>query len=134
MAILWQCKNHHYRSKYPIVSLQECFRILQFKSGHPVLNHLLGNRFFRKKSLDLGLTICWAFSKKNSLFPKKISRKTGACFWSLIRSSTIANRRLNLVRACSKFDRRWSMVDDLIGDQKQAQWAPQNDNIEKPVF
>ena len=36
MAILWQCKNHHYRSKYPIVSLQECFRILQFKSGHPV--------------------------------------------------------------------------------------------------
>ena len=43
-----------------------------------------------------------------------------ACFWSPFRSSTIANRRLNLVRACSKFDRRWSMVDDLIGDQKQA--------------
>ena len=52
-----------------------------------------------------------------SLAPKNFQR---ACFWSLIRSSTIANRRLNLVRACSKFDRRWSMVDDLIGDQKQA--------------
>ena len=36
MAILWQCKNHHNRTKYSIVSLQECFRILQFKSGHPV--------------------------------------------------------------------------------------------------
>ena len=43
-----------------------------------------------------------------------------ARFWSPFRSSTIANRRLNLVRACTKFDRRWSMVDDLIGDQKQA--------------
>ena len=36
MGNLWPYKNHHYRSKYPIVSLQECFRILQFKSGHPV--------------------------------------------------------------------------------------------------
>ena len=40
MAILWQCKNHHNRTKYSIVSLQECFRILQFKSGHPVYMHL----------------------------------------------------------------------------------------------
>ena len=60
------------------------------------------------------LFLNWAFSN----FWKTIW--LGACFWLLIRSSTIANRRLNLVRACSKFDRRWSMVDDLIGDQKQA--------------
>ena len=54
------------------------------------------------------------------MFGNVIKSQYRACFWSLIRSSTIANRRLNLVRACSKFDRRWSMVDDLIGDQKQA--------------
>ena len=50
----------------------------------------------------------------------KPSIELRACFWSPFRSSTIANRRLNLVRACTEFDRRWSMVDDLIGDQKQA--------------
>ena len=45
MAILWQCKNHHNRTKYSIVSLQECFRILQFKSGQPVDNFLLHKIF-----------------------------------------------------------------------------------------
>ena len=64
-----------------------------------------------------------ALMKKCSIFVEILTR-LWACFWSLIRSSTIANRRLNLVRACSKFDRRWSMVDDLIGDQKQALSEP----------
>ena len=36
MANIWHYKNHHYRSKYPIVSLQERFEIAQFMSGHPV--------------------------------------------------------------------------------------------------
>ena len=29
-------KNHYYRSKYPIVLLQEHCEIVQFKTGHPV--------------------------------------------------------------------------------------------------
>ena len=33
---LWPYKNHHSRSKYPIVLLQECCEKIQFKSGHPV--------------------------------------------------------------------------------------------------
>ena len=36
MCNLFPYKNHHYRSKYPIVLLQERCEILQFKSGHPV--------------------------------------------------------------------------------------------------
>ena len=43
-----------------------------------------------------------------------------ACFWSPIRSSTIDRRRSNLVQARTKFNRLLAMVDDLIGDQKQA--------------
>ena len=38
MTNLQTYKIHHNRSKYPIVSLQEYFRMLQFKSGHPVLS------------------------------------------------------------------------------------------------
>ena len=36
MGNLWQYKNHHYKSKYYIVLLQEHSEINQFKSGHPV--------------------------------------------------------------------------------------------------
>ena len=37
MGNLWPYKNHHYRSKYLIVLLQEHCEKIQFKSGHPVL-------------------------------------------------------------------------------------------------
>ena len=36
MGNLWPYKNHHYRSKYLIVLLQEHCEKIQFKSGHPV--------------------------------------------------------------------------------------------------
>ena len=39
MCNLFPYKNHHYRSKYPIVLLQERCEILQFKSGHPVCSY-----------------------------------------------------------------------------------------------
>ena len=53
MAILWQCKNHHNRTKYSIVSLQECFRILQFKSGHPVIYRNFQSNGAKWRSLKL---------------------------------------------------------------------------------
>ena len=37
MGNLWPYKNHHFRSKYHLVLLQESCEIIQFKSGHPVL-------------------------------------------------------------------------------------------------
>ena len=36
MANLWLYKNHHFRSKYPIVLLQQHYEMAQFKFGHPV--------------------------------------------------------------------------------------------------
>ena len=36
MCNLWPYKNYYYKSKYPIVLLQESCEILQFKSGHLV--------------------------------------------------------------------------------------------------
>ena len=39
MGNLWQYKNHHYKSKYYLVLLQERSEIIQFKSGHPVVKH-----------------------------------------------------------------------------------------------
>ena len=36
MGNLWPYKNHQYRSKYPIVLLQEHCEKIQFKYGHPV--------------------------------------------------------------------------------------------------
>ena len=40
MGNLWQYKNHHYKSKYYLVLLQERSEIIQFKSGHPVVSTL----------------------------------------------------------------------------------------------
>ena len=36
MGNLWHHKNHHYKSKYYIVLLQNRSEIIQFNSGHPV--------------------------------------------------------------------------------------------------
>ena len=43
MCNLWPYKNYYYKSKYPIVLLQESCEILQFKSGHPVFQKNVGN-------------------------------------------------------------------------------------------
>ena len=37
MCNFWPYKNHHYRSKYPIVLFQERCEKVQFKSGHLVI-------------------------------------------------------------------------------------------------
>ena len=51
MGDLWAYKNHHYRSNYHIVLLQESCEIIQFKSGHPVEGQL--NKFLNLFKINL---------------------------------------------------------------------------------
>ena len=50
MGNLWQYKNHHFKWKYYLVLLQERSEIIQFKSGHPVLQN---NRFETKVNKNM---------------------------------------------------------------------------------
>ena len=66
MGNLWPYKNHHYRSKYLIVLLQEHCEKIQFKSGHPVYTYI--HTYFTLPSITYGRTLRQLKPPQNNLF------------------------------------------------------------------
>ena len=68
MGNLWPYKNHHFRSKYHLVLLQESCEIIQFKSGHPVCQH----GWFSICFCILLIAVMTGFSRTKNTFPTNL--------------------------------------------------------------